>query len=67
MENWFLRTSDYKNLSDDIFKRISNKNHDGKPDIFNISERLERLLTNDSFPNLFYIESLLIFIQERKY
>ena len=67
MENWFLKTSDYKNLSADITKRISNKNHADKPDIFNISERLERLLTNDSFPNLFYIESLWICSQARKY
>jgi uncharacterized membrane protein YkvA (DUF1232 family) len=67
MENWFLKTSDYKNLSADITKRISNKNHAEKPDIFNISERLERLLTNDSFPNLFYIESLWICSQARKY
>ena len=37
MENWFLKTSDYKNLSADITKRISNKNHADKPDIFNIS------------------------------
>ena len=42
MQDWFLRTSEYKNLSDNISREIYNKINAEKPDIFNISKRLER-------------------------
>ena len=66
MHDWFLSSKDYKNLSRNIFKKISKFSFSKKVDINEISKRLETLLKKESFPNLFYTESLWICSQARK-
>lgn len=67
LEGWFLSRKDYTALSKFLLKRVESKTIINKPTINDLSSRIEKLLSDKSFPNLFYVESLWICSQARKY
>ena len=67
MSNWFLNTIDYKDLDASFSARCLAHNKRSNIQINEISSRLEKIMSEESFANLFYTESLWICSQARKY
>ena len=67
MSNWFLNRKDYKDLDIAFSSRYLKHNKNLHIEINEISSRLEKIMSEESFANLFYTESLWICSQARKH